>query len=280
MKRRTTGLLMMDSPKYISEYDVHSSGKTKISFLCFLFYSNFNNWNPFYDVLPLDKLEIKFPSFLIIFRFCCCGLLFLLCGDKQKQLSTSSSDLPAKKKSTGRQQATWRKMDGWRLAVDFLLPLGTWTETRALWFLLVIFFSINTEFLDNHRWAFLLSNCKRTHKSDTLVERSREERKPQQIQKLQNIHGRKSSTTDRECQMNWRHSTCKTEANEICFMFSNRNCGAKVVFVDVSRGERRECCSQSSDDQKTKFGSPSNSFFWWVRSGGATNRSCCCNRLL
>lgn len=63
MKRRTTGLLMMDSPKYISEYDVHSSGKTKISFLCFLFYSNFNNWNPFYDVLPLDKLEIKFPSF-------------------------------------------------------------------------------------------------------------------------------------------------------------------------------------------------------------------------
>jgi hypothetical protein len=108
MKRRTTGLLMMDSPKWISEYDVHSSGKTRISFLFFffLFYSNFNNWNPFYGVLPLDKLEIKFLFFLIIFRFCWCGLLFLLCGDKQEQLSTSSSDWPAKKKSTGRQQAT------------------------------------------------------------------------------------------------------------------------------------------------------------------------------
>jgi hypothetical protein len=159
-------------------------------------------------------------------------------------LSTSSSDWPAKKKSTGRQQATWRKMDGcwWWLAAGrglfcYLWALGRRAGDSRTLISIGYFFpqsTRNSQIIIGEPFYCRTANG---HTKATLWWRGvREKGKPPKIQKPQNIHGRKSSTTDRECQMNWRHSTCKTEANEICLMFSNRNCGAKVVFVDVSRG--------------------------------------------
>jgi hypothetical protein len=143
MKRRTTGLLMMDSPKWISEYDVHSSGKTRISFLFFffffLFYSNFNNWNPFYDVLPLDKLEIKFLFFLLFFGSVGAGCYFFFAvTNKNNCLLLLPTGRPRRSRPdvSRRHEEKWMDVDdGWRLAVDFFVTfghLGGEPETRAL----------------------------------------------------------------------------------------------------------------------------------------------------
>jgi hypothetical protein len=105
-------------------------------FFFFLFYSNFNNWNPFYDVLPLDKLEIKFPFFyyfsVLLVRAVISSLrrqtrtivyfFFRLAGQEEVD-RTSAGDM---------------KKNGWMLMMaggwpwTFLLPLGTWAESRRL----------------------------------------------------------------------------------------------------------------------------------------------------